>query len=148
MDIQLRLKSGSESTSSALELFDSLEPVELEMMTGQWKGEGLATNHPMDGLLETFHWYGKRFENPDQVHPLVFTKLWGRLASVNPFYMIPSLHFSIPKLRVLGRLFQFFIPLLSTSSSKARLRMMLYREKVSATMIYDQLPINDVFIKN
>ncbi len=31
--------------------------------------------------------------------------------------------------------------------SKARVRMMEYRNKVSATMIYDYLPINDVFRK-
>ena len=39
------------------------------------------------------------------------------------------------------------MPLLSTSKSRARLRMTEYRGKVSATMIYDQLPINDVFRK-
>ena len=37
--------------------------------------------------------------------------------------------------------------LLSTTKSRARLRMTEYRGKVSATMIYDQLPINDVFRK-
>ncbi len=37
--------------------------------------------------------------------------------------------------------------LLSTERSQARLRMMEYRGKVSATMIYDYLPINDSFRK-
>jgi hypothetical protein len=35
--------------------------------------------------------------------------------------------------------------LLKTEESQARLRMMDYRGKVSATMIYDHLPINDSF---
>ena len=35
--------------------------------------------------------------------------------------------------------------LLKTEKSQARLRMMEYRGKVSATMIYDRLPINDSF---
>ncbi len=39
------------------------------------------------------------------------------------------------------------MPLLSTSESRARLRMTEYRGKSSATMIYDQLPINDIFRK-
>ena len=37
--------------------------------------------------------------------------------------------------------------LLKTEKSQARLRMMEYRGKVSATMIYDYLPINDSFRK-
>ena len=37
--------------------------------------------------------------------------------------------------------------LLKTEESQARLRMMDYRGKVSATMIYDYLPINDTFRK-
>jgi len=37
--------------------------------------------------------------------------------------------------------------LLKTETSQARLRMMEYRGKVSATMIYDYLPINDSFRK-
>jgi hypothetical protein len=37
--------------------------------------------------------------------------------------------------------------LLKTEKSQARLRMMEYRNQVSATMIYDYLPINDSFRK-
>jgi hypothetical protein len=37
------------------------------------------------------------------------------------------------------------MPLLSTAHSSARLRMTSYRGVVSATMVYDHLPINDVF---
>ena len=36
-------------------------------------------------------------------------------------------------------------PVLGTTSPKARLRSTRYRGVDSATMIYDQLPINDVF---
>jgi hypothetical protein len=35
----------------------------------------------------------------------------------------------------------------TTETSQARLRMMEYRHQVTATMIYDQLPINDSFRK-
>ena len=37
--------------------------------------------------------------------------------------------------------------MLKTEKSQARIRMMEYRQKVSATMIYDNLPINDIFRK-
>ena len=46
-----------------------------------------------------------------------------------------------------GRLFRAFSMLLQTEQPKARLRMTEYRGVVSATMIYDSLPINDVFRK-
>ena len=66
---------------------------------------------------------------------------------MNPIFMGPLLGISMPKSALLGRIFQVFMPFLTTSRSKARLRMTTYRGKSSATMIYDQLPINDVFRK-
>ncbi len=105
----------------------------------------------MDGLLEAYHWYGKRFESPEDVHPLVFSTLRGGLANVNPAFLRPSLalmdRVPMPKSAMVGRIFQTLIPFLTTSRSRARLRMTTYRGKSSATMIYDQLPINDVFRK-
>jgi hypothetical protein len=37
--------------------------------------------------------------------------------------------------------------MLKTEESKARIRMMEHRQKISATMIYDNLPIHDIFRK-
>ena len=116
-------------------------------MIGSWKGEGFHTNHPMDGLLEVFKWHGKRFNNPEDVNPLIFPRLSGGLASINPAPMGPLLHVPMPRSALLGQIFQVLLPLFTTSRSKARLRMTTYRGKSSATMIYDQLPINDVFRK-
>jgi hypothetical protein len=146
-----KLKSGETTTEQALEAFDALEPVDTDFMIGSWKGEGFHTDHPLDGLLEAYHWHGKRFESVDEVHPLVFRTVGGSLASVNPAFVAPSLHMvdrvPLPKSRAVGRTFQAMIPLFETSKSRARLRMTMFRGKSSATMIYDQLPINDVFHK-
>lgn len=135
----------------ALELFDSLEPVDIEFMTGRWRGDGYPTDHPLDGLLEVFHWYGKQFDSSEDVHPLLFTSRRGKLVRVNPGYMKSSFalaeHMGKFKSKTAGNIFQLVLPLVSTSKSRARLRMTEYREKTSATMIYDQLPINDVFRK-
>ena len=49
--------------------------------------------------------------------------------------------------RGLGRAFQLLMPLLQTRRSRARLRMIEYRGKTTAAMLYDDLPINDVFRK-
>ncbi|MDP1776712.1 MAG: DUF4334 domain-containing protein [Moraxellaceae bacterium] len=145
------MNAGSASTEQALALFDALEPIPVEFMLGPWKGEGFVTGHPMDGLLEAYHWHGKRFENTEAVHPLVFAKLGGGFSYLNPAYMGFSLGLSsrvaMPKSAAMGRMFQLLMPLMSTTKSRARLRMTEYRGKSSATMVYDQLPINDVFRK-
>lgn len=133
----------------SLELFDSLEPVDIEFMLGRWQGDGYPTDHTLDGLLELFHWYGKHFESAEDVQPLLFSNRRGKLVRVNPGYMKHSFalaeHMRKFKSKTVGNVFQFLLPLFSTSKSRARLRMTEYRGKISATMIYDQLPINDVF---
>jgi hypothetical protein len=139
------------STEDALAIFDGLEPVGIEFMMGEWMGSGFPTGHKLDGLLETYHWYGKRFESQEDVHPLVFTTLRGRKTSVNPILMMPwvGVFDFLPFLKsgFMGRVFQFLLPIFSTRRSRARLRLMSYRGKVSAAMIYDHSPINDIFHK-
>jgi hypothetical protein len=136
------------TTEEALQLFDELEPVDIEFMLGRWQGSGFPTHHPMDGLLEAFNWYGKEFVSPDHVHPLLFTD-GNSIFKVDPNPLIMNLGLSlpIPKNEGLKPFYSAMNKLLKTEESKARIRMMEYRGKVSATMIYDYLPINDVFRK-
>ena len=142
---------GKVSGDDALAIFDALEPVETDFMLGAWKGEGFETGHPMDGMLERCHWHGKRFETTEHVHPLVFRKRNGDLASVKPLLAMPGLGLldKLPMLKseAAGSVFQVLIPLLTGQKSAARLRMTTYRGKPTATMVYDNLPINDVFHK-
>jgi hypothetical protein len=74
---QLQALENGVSTDQALALFDALPPIPVTEMFGSWRGRGLQTGHPLDGLLETFGWHGKRFEGPEDVHPLVFDRLDG-----------------------------------------------------------------------
>ncbi|MQX52112.1 DUF4334 domain-containing protein [Alcanivorax sediminis] len=142
---------GEVTCDDALAIFDALEPVETDFMLGAWKGEGFDTGHPMDGMLERCHWHGKRFETTEHVHPLVFRKRNGELASVKPLLAMPGLglldKWAFLKSAAVGTAFQILIPLLAGNRSAARLRMTTYRGKPSATMVYDNLPINDVFRK-
>ena len=144
-----QLESGT-TTEVALCFFDSLPNVEIATMIGSWRGKGVETGHPMDGLLERFSWHGKRFTAPDDVHPLVFDQAKGGEFSVNPA-MIPVgfvlRHPDLFRHRLAGWLFRAFGFVLRTDQPKARLRMTEYRDVVSATMIYDSLPINDIFRK-
>lgn len=148
-DCQLILKTGKTTTQRALQLFDALEGVSLDFILGRWQGSGLHTDHPMDGLLESSNWYGKEFVDPENVHPLLFLDSQGKIFQVapNPTLMSWVLKLPIPKNNSLKPLLMLINSLLKTEKSQARLRMMEYREKVTATMIYDYLPINDSFKK-
>jgi Domain of unknown function (DUF4334)/GXWXG protein len=143
------LKAAQTTTEKALGLFDSLEIVNLDFMLGRWQGSGLHTSHPMDGLLEASNWYGKEFIDPEHVHPLLFLDSQGKIIKVAPHPMLMNwaLEFPVIKNDFMKPLLTLTSSLLKTENSQARLRMMAYREKVSATMVYDYLPINDSFRK-
>jgi hypothetical protein len=103
----------------------------------------------MDGALEAYHWWGKRFESDEAVHPLLFETGSGRLMAVHPGWMRPVLPWlregRWPRAAWLTRLARWCLPLLSTRRSQARLRMVEHRGVLTAAMIYDGLPIHDVF---
>jgi hypothetical protein len=143
------VKKGIQTTDEALAIYDQLEIVDLEFMLGRWHGSGFHTNHRMDGILEAYGWYGKEFKNADHVDPMLF-KRGDKIVRVNP-ERIPlwllTADFPPPKSALVGRFFNLLTPLIQTHKFKARMRMTKYRGKVSATMIYNGLPINDIFRK-
>ena len=143
MDLQL---SKSMTREAALAYYDQLEPVEESFMIGHWKGWELHTGHPMEGLLQASGWYGKYFATREEVHPLVFASPSGKKFSGKPALLFPMSGLPIPH-SIIPLLMQLLKPLVQTRRSKARLRMVEYRGKVSATMLYDELPICDHFRK-
>ena len=140
------LKDRKATAKEALEIFDLLEMVPVDFMIGRWKGFEIESNHQMDGLLAATGWYGKLFLNPEEVHPLLFyTKNLTELYSVNP--RIVPMHLSYPKSGVLGILMWLAKPFLQTKKATARLRMIEYRNRTTATMCYDEKAILDHFAK-
>lgn len=135
------------TTQQALDLFDSLEPVDLEFMLGRWTGAEIPTDHPMDGLLVAVGWYGKWFESEDEVHPLLVSANNGSTYSMTPypFLMRLSLNFPVFRQPFMRPANKLTTRLVQTKSGEARIRMVEYRGKTSATMIYDRLPIHDHF---
>ncbi len=138
------------SVGDALAFFDQCAPVSLDEMTGRWRGSSLPTGHPMDGLLERFGWYGKHFHDADHVDPLLFTR--NRDGRSAPFAVSPRLmplglvrYHALAHSGIARWLFARALPLLCTTRAAARLRLIAYRGVTTATMIYDHLPIHDVF---
>lgn len=138
------------TTVEALEIFDSADPVDPEFMFGTWHGAELPTGHLLDGLLAATGWWGKQFVDAETVHPLLFpTRDGSALWAFNPVlaFSILGPATKLPALKrrsFLGQL-NTLQPLLRTRSPRARLRTTRYRGVDSATMVYDQAPVNDVF---
>lgn len=141
------LAKGSAAAEEVLALYDQLDAVRLEELLGRWRGSGFSTGHPMDGLLEACRWYGKEFIDRDHVHPLLFSDSMGRIFKVDPRRIPMGLAARMPRSKAMGRVVSAARFLLQTDRPKARVRMMEYRGKVSATMIYDDLPVLDAFRK-
>jgi hypothetical protein len=146
---RLRELQRGTTIEAALAFYDSLEAVGLAQMIGAWCGEDLPTDHPLDGLLEHLGWHGKRFDGPDDAHPLIFDTRGGHRFCVNPAFVPLGLirHPRLLHAPFAARIFSVIHPLTSTRKPKARLRLSQYRGVVTATMCYDALPINDVFRK-
>lgn len=148
-NLEFLLSAPVMTTAEALSVYDSLEPADLDFMMGRWQGKGIVTNHPMDGILEMISWYGKEFIDLETVHPLLFQDAQGEVFKLrpDPTVMAISLHFNITNYPWLAPSLRWFNRFFKTEVSQARLRMMESRGVLTATMIYDYLPINDSFKK-
>ena len=134
----------------ALAYFDSLPVVAPGEMLGRWRGSGLPTGSPLDGLLEAYGWYGKEFLDDETVHPLLFNDRSGRPRPVDPSLLPVNLlrdYAGFLQLWPLRTALTRLRPLLHTSRPKGRLREVTHRGVVTAALVYDTLPIIDVFRK-
>ncbi len=142
--LEEREKTGTTS-AEALAFYDSLPPVGLDELIGRWKGSGLPTGHPLDDLLVALGWYGKEFLDAEQVHPLL-VEAGGKVFPITSRFLPMSLlNASWLRPGLVRALFALVRPLLRTKAPTARLRMLEFRGKLSAAMLYDFLPINDNF---
>lgn len=141
------------SSDAAAALFDSLPSVAIDDVVGQtWHGTEVPTGHRMDGLLSMSGWYGKRFDDADHVHPLLFGTP-GALFAVNPKLVpIGSLNRLGPKLpRVDVPGLGVGIHAARTRRHRARLRVIEFSadpaapSTASTAMVYDDLPVIDHF---
>ncbi|WP_230329767.1 DUF4334 domain-containing protein [Nocardia aurantiaca] len=136
------------TAAQAWELFDSLPAVRVdEVTTGRWRGDEVGTGHPWDRLLVESGWYGKQFDSADSVQPLLFSGPGGDIFAVDPRRVPLFLAGHVPAsaLKPVRRSLGVLRPLLRTRAPRARLRNLEFRGKTSAAMIYDDLPIIDIF---
>jgi Domain of unknown function (DUF4334)/GXWXG protein len=137
------------TTAAALAFYDALPAVGPDAVVGTWRGSGLATGHPLDGVLEALGWYGKRFGGDGgDAHPLLFDDGRGGVVDVNPVLAPLGVVLRCAPLvrrRVVASLVRAVLPVARTRRPRARVRATAYRGVVSATMTYDAQPIDDHF---
>jgi hypothetical protein len=95
----------------------TLEPVTIDFMIGEWKGGDLVTGHRGEGFLGD-SWFGTTFKSATDVQPIVCVDDRGN-------------KFSDTELM----------------NGEASLWMEEFRGEVTATMVYDGMPIHDHFKK-
>jgi uncharacterized protein DUF4334/GXWXG protein len=96
-------------------LWAVLAPVRAEEVLGRWRGAGFATGHPSYALLVASRWYGKYFDALDDVKPLVCRAEDGSLFANTAL------------------------------AGGASLWNVEFRGEVTATMVYDTVPVLDHF---
>jgi Domain of unknown function (DUF4334)/GXWXG protein len=129
--------------NDAIAYFDGLGSVRAAEIRGRYRGQELATGHPMEGKLAAAGWYGKQFDDTDKVHPLLF-EARGNVFAIDPrrlpFAMAGQ---KLPAwMAAAGR---GLLKAFATTKHRARLRDIEHRGVVTAAMIYDHLPIIDIF---
>jgi hypothetical protein len=136
------------SMAQALAWFDRSASVALEEVLGAWRGETCPTGHALDFALEAFGWEGKRFDGENEAHPLVFRR-GARTFAAQPALVAPGLPLLLRwqwlKSPAAAGVIRTLLPLLATHQPRARLRMLRHRGVPTAAMIYDDVPIIDVF---
>lgn len=132
-----------ENAAAAIAYFDSLPALRTHELRGRYRGAELQTGHPMEGKLAAAGWYGKQFDGEDEVHPLLFESR-GHVFAIDPrrlpFAMAGQ---KLPSwMAAAGR---GVLRAFATHKHRARLRAIEHRGVVTAAMIYDALPIIDIF---
>ena len=139
---------GGAAPADVLAFADRLPGIGVAAMTGRWRGAELPTGSPLDGLLTAHRWWGKEVVDDDTVHPLLFPDRAGRPRPVEPAIAPLTLLRRAPALarsRPARLAFTSVRPLLTTRRPTARLRPVVHRGVPTAALVYDRLPVVDVF---
>jgi hypothetical protein len=68
---EFKERTGDLTDSELDDYWASLQPATIDGMLGEWKGGEFVTGHRMNGQLEKARWFGKTFNSPTDVQPLV-----------------------------------------------------------------------------
>jgi GXWXG protein/Domain of unknown function (DUF4334) len=136
------------TAAGVLAVFDALPPVAPGELVGRWRGAELPTGSRLDGLLTRHGWWGKDVVDVETVHPLLFADRRGVPRPVAPWPAPLALLRRAPGLAAgpVARVgFAAVRPLLRARRPGARVRAVEHRGVVTAAIVYDALPVIDLF---
>ena len=132
----------------ALSWFKSLEPVLPDEMTGLWKGRGIPSGHPLDGVLENLNWFGKRFHPDQKADALLFQWQPRRLVAIEPSYFPIEVAIRLAPIgysSLARKVFAYGQRFLRARGTTASLTLRASQYDDTAAMVYDKQPITDYF---
>ncbi|WOS66007.1 DUF4334 domain-containing protein [Sinorhizobium fredii] len=133
---------------TALAEFRSLLPVEPREIVGLWRGRGIPTGHPFDGVLENLGWFGKRFTPDMRADALLFRSGERRLIAIDPARIPLRLalrFYNVGRMRIARNLFSYLQRGLRANGPVASLKTMPFDGVAGAAMLYDDQPVVDYF---
>nr|WP_203605639.1 DUF4334 domain-containing protein [Streptomyces sp. SID8014] len=112
----MRNAAGPVSPQALDALWADLETVAVSAVLGSWRGFAFPTGHPVQRVLTRSRWHGKRLVAPDDAKPLICRAEDGSLYSDT-----------------------------TSGHGEASLWNVEFRGEVTATMVYDGMPVLDHF---
>ena len=131
-----------------LDWFRTLRPLDVEEMVGLWRGHTQPSGHPLDGVLESLGWFGKRFHDDLRADALLFQRSPGRLLAVEPAIFPIRLAIRLARFgrsRLARNLFDHIAPRFRARGPTETIRPLLEGDIFTAAMVYDRQSVTDFF---
>lgn len=137
MNFRTLCHTGSPTQQQMAAAFDALDPVDLDMLVGLWKADPGYAETPGGRMLVESGWWGARFTDAETVDPLLFRSDDGDgLLAADLLRVLALIREGVRNISTRRAEVE-------TSAPIGRVRMIEYRGVVTATLLYDQVPVLD-----
>ena len=137
MDIKRLCCDGSVTQADLAVAFDTLSPASIDMLIGTWKVDPSYAESPGGKMLIESGWWGARFVDAETVQPLLYPRPDGNGVFAADLQSVLAV-LSTGERDISARRNE-----IETSTPIGRLRMVEYRDVLTATLVYDQVPVLD-----
>jgi hypothetical protein len=141
-------KEPASSQQEVIAWFRGLPSVRPAEMVGLWRGIGIPSGHPLDGVLENLQWFGKRFHSDLTADALLFQWPPGPLVPIEPSFFPVRLAIALaPFARAFAAriCFPYLQKVVRARGTTASLKLRAVDDDETAAMVYDKQPVVDFF---
>lgn len=137
MNIKRLCRDGSVTQADLAVAFDTLNPVSIDMLVGTWKVDPSYADTPGGKMLVESGWWGARFVDIETVDPLLYPRPDGNGVFAADLLAVLAV-LSTGERDISARRDE-----VETSTPIGRIRMVEYHGVLTATLVYDQVPVLD-----